>query len=220
MREEKPKSTSQKKKSTQRKSWFWPVVYSGIAIVFVGMIWGYNAFINQDTLGVTDSAKGKPGTDGLVVETAAQKEALKYPFVETLLDDVVIVQEYYDPEASEEMREKALLVFNQSYVTLSGVSISIDGKPFEVLAAMSGTVEDVIVDAFTGSEILVTHADGLQTVYSSVAEVLVKPGDLIIQGQALGTATENEWNPTAGIHLHFEVLQDGETVNPRLLLAF
>ena len=56
MREEKPKSPSQKNKSTQKKSWFWPVVYSGIAIVFVGMIWGYNAFIKDDTPDMTDSA--------------------------------------------------------------------------------------------------------------------------------------------------------------------
>ena len=52
MREEKPNSPSQKKKSTQTKSWFWPAIYSGIAIVFVGMIWGYNAFINNDTPGL------------------------------------------------------------------------------------------------------------------------------------------------------------------------
>ena len=66
MREEKPNSPSQKKKSTQTKSWFWPVIYSGIAIVFVGMIWGYNAFINNDTPGVKDSAMDvKPGTGEL-----------------------------------------------------------------------------------------------------------------------------------------------------------
>ena len=123
-------------------------------------------------------------------------------------------------EADESMREKALLVFNQTYVTNTGVSISIDGKPFEVIASMSGTVEEVITDAFQGNEVILTHADGMQTVYSSVTEVLVKPGDEVVQGQALATTTENEWNPTAGIHLHFEVLIDGETVNPRSHLGF
>ena len=49
MREEKPKAPSQKNKSAKTKSWFWPVVYSGIAIVFVGMIWGYNAFMKEDS---------------------------------------------------------------------------------------------------------------------------------------------------------------------------
>ena len=118
------------------------------------------------------------------------------------------------------MREKALLVFNQSYETNTGISISIEGKPFEVVASMSGTVKEVINDPFKGSEVTLTHADGMQTVYSSLTEVLVKPGDEVVQGQALATATENEWNPTVGIHLHFEVLKDGETVSPRSLLGF
>ena len=61
----------------------------------------------------------------------------------------------------EAMRENALLVFNQSYVTNSGVSISIEGKPFEVVAAMSGVVEEVITDAFKGDEIVLKHADGM-----------------------------------------------------------
>ena len=56
MREEKTKSPSQKNKRKQRKSWFWPAIYSGIAIVFVGMIWGYTALI-KDAPGKTDSAK-------------------------------------------------------------------------------------------------------------------------------------------------------------------
>ncbi|MCZ2257547.1 M23 family metallopeptidase [Sporosarcina sp. G11-34] len=221
MREEKPKSPSQKNKNDQTKSWFWPVVYSGIAIVFVGMIWGYNAFIKEDTPDIADSTlEGKPESGELVVETNAQKETLKFPFAEALLDDVAVLQEFYDMEADESMREKALLVFNQTYVTSTGVALSMDGKPFEVIASMSGTVEEVNSDSFTGSEVILKHANGMQTVYGSVTEVLVKPGDQVVQGQALATATENESNPTAGVHLHFEVLIDGEAVNPRTHLAF
>src|SRR4051812_20196499 len=129
MREEKPKAPSQKNKSAKTKSWFWPVVYSGIAIVFVGMIWGYNAFMKEDSPGTADVAKG-PNGDGLVVETNAANETLKYPFSEELIDDVAILQDYYDVEADAETRENAMLVFNQQYVTNTGVSISVQGKPF------------------------------------------------------------------------------------------
>jgi len=222
MREEKPKSPSQiKKNSSKKKNWFWPVIYSSIAIVFVGLIWGYSAFVNEGTPGLQDTAsKDKEGGGELIVETNAQKESLKYPFSETLLDDVAIIQEYYDMEADEEMRENALLVFNQTYITNTGLSISIDDKPFEVVASMSGVVEEVITDVFQGDEIVITHADGMQTVYSSVTGILVKKGDEVSQGDSLATASSNEWNPTAGTHLHFEVLQDGEPVNPRSSLAF
>ena len=55
MREEKPKSPSQKNKSQKKNRWFWPAIYAGIAIVFVGMIWGYNAFIQNDPSETADA---------------------------------------------------------------------------------------------------------------------------------------------------------------------
>ncbi len=219
MREENKNSPSQMNK--QKKNWFWPAVYSGIAIVFVGMIWGYSAFIKNDSPSLTDSAAvDQQGDADLVVETNAPKEMLKYPFPEALLDNVTVLQPFYDMEADEAMQEDALLVFNQTYVTNSGVSIAVDGEPFEVVAARSGVVEEVITDVFQGDEVVITHADGMQTVYGSLTEVVVKEGDEVEQGDSLATATQNEWNPSAGVHLHFEVLVDGEAVNPASYLGF
>ncbi|RKJ53665.1 M23 family metallopeptidase, partial [Butyricicoccus sp. 1XD8-22] len=119
-----------------------------------------------------------------------------------------------------ETREKALLVFNQTFSTSSGVSLSMNSEPFEVRAAMSGEVTEVKLDAFTGNQIIITHPNGMETRYSSVTDILVKEGDEVIQGQPLATTTDNEWNPTAGVHLHFQVLQDGEHINPRDFLSF
>jgi stage II sporulation protein Q len=216
MREEKPKSPSQKNTSQKKNRWFWPSIYAGIAIVFVGMIWGYNAFIQNpsETADVTDTDTTP------IIETNASNEVLKFPFKEEQLDNVAIIQEYYDAEADEETRENALLVFNQTYKTNTGISISMDGQPFEVVAALSGVVEEVIIDQFKGSEITISHANGMTTKYSSLTGILVKEGDEVIQGQSLGTATSNEWNAKAGTHLHFEVQQDGNPVNPRSFLGF
>lgn len=221
MREEKPKTPSQKNKQAEKKKWLFPAMYSGIAIVFVGMIWGYSAFIKDDSSGLTDGAIGsKPSEDMPIVETNASNEVLKYPFSEELFEDMAILQHYYDTETDESVREQALLVFNQSYTTNTGVSISIEGEPFEVLAAKSGVVEEVITDEFQGDEVVITHPDGMTTVYSSVTEVLVKKGEDVTQGEPIATTTANDWNPTAGVHLHFEVREDGETVNPAAYLGF
>ena len=219
MREEKPKAPSQKNKSKKTKSWFWPVVYSGIAIVFVGMIWGYNAFMTEDSPGLTDVA-GKDLKDSPIVQTAAAKETLKYPFAEEVFDDVVIVQDYYDVKADAATRENALLVFNQLYVENTGISISVQGEPFEVVASLSGKVEKIVADPFMGDEIILSHADGMTTIYSSVTGIQVKEGEEVSQGQSLATASDNEWNTAAGIHLHFEVQENGVTVNPRTYLGF
>ncbi|WP_262174333.1 M23 family metallopeptidase [Saccharococcus sp. Marseille-Q5394] len=217
MREEKPKSPSQKNKS-QKNRWFWPAIYAGIAIVFVGMIWGYNAFIQKgpnETADVATDPNAPP-----LVETNAANEVLKFPFKEDQLDDVAIIQEYYDADANEESRENALLVFNQTYKTNTGITLSMDDQPFEVVAALSGTVKEVIIDQFQGSRITIDHANGMTTIYSSLTGILVKEGDEVTQGQSLGTATSNEWNTVAGTHLHFEVHKDGNPVNPRSLLGF
>ncbi len=213
-------SPTNKKDGLQNKPWFWPTVYAAIAVALIGLIFSYNALIGNNEEEQTITVQNPSTNDETVIETNAQVETLKYPFDETKLDQVAVLQDFYDVTADEETREKALLVFNQIFTTSSGVSLSVNNEPFEVRAAMSGEVTKVKLDAFTGNQIIITHPNGMETRYSSVTDILVKEGDKVIQGQALATTVDNESNPTAGNHLHFEVLQDGEHVNPRNFLTF
>lgn len=215
MREENKKQPSQKV-PLQKKPWFWPVFYVSCAILFVGMIFAFNT-LNKDEEAGTKLVQEKTGPK---VEVNTKAESMKYPFEEANLDKVQVVQEYYDVEADAKTRENALLVWNQTFSTSTGISLAMNSEPFEVLAAMSGEVAEVKLDKFTGNSILINHPNGMQTRYSSVSDITVKTGDKVEQGQTLGKASENEWNPTAGVHLHFEVLEKGASVNPRKLLAF
>ncbi|SOC34746.1 M23 family metallopeptidase [Ureibacillus acetophenoni] len=213
-------SPTNKKDGLQNKPWFWPTVYAAIAVALIGLIFSYNALIGNNEEEQNVAVQTQNNTEDTVIETNAQVETLKYPFDETMKDQVAILQDFYDLEADEATREKALLVFNQTFSTSSGVSISVNSEPFEVKAAMSGEVTKVKLDAFTGNQIIITHPNGMETRYSSVTDILVKEGDKVVQGQSLATTMENSWNPNAGVHLFFEVLQDGEHVNPRNFLAF
>lgn len=213
---EEKKGPSQK--DWQQQPWFWPVVYSAIAIALVGIIVGYNELVQRAEQETVQSEPSEPVE--VLVETAMQKETMKYPFKEAYFNEVVVLQDFYDLEEDEATREKALLVFNQVYSTSTGVALGINSEPFEVVAAMSGEVSEVKLDTFTGNSITINHADGYQTRYSSVTDIVVKEGDMIKQGEQIATTTENEWNPTAGIHLFFEVYDEGVLVNPRKLLAF
>lgn len=213
---EEKKGPSQK--DWQQQPWFWPVVYSAIAIALVGIIVGYNELVQRAEQETVQSEPSEPVEE--LVETAVQKETMKYPFKEAYFNEVVVLQDFYDLEEDEATREKALLVFNQVYSTSTGVALGINSEPFEVVAAMSGEVSEVKLDTFTGNSITINHADGYQTRYSSVTDIVVKEGDMIKQGEQIATTTENEWNPTAGIHLFFEVYDEGVLVNPRKLLAF
>lgn len=219
MREEQTKKASQKK-TNPKKPWFWPLVYTGFAVAFVGMIWGYNVYVNTDSAKESEWTQAGNNPDKVTIETNALAETMKYPFKEALRENVEVVQPFYDMGADEATREKSLLVFKQTYQTNTGVSLSINSEPFEVVAALSGKVEEVNLDPFVGDEIVLSHANGMQTKYRSVTGILVKVGDEVEQGQAIATATENDWNPNAGIHLHFEVFENGVLINPESLLAF
>lgn len=209
------------RKNLVDKPWFWPIVYTIIALIMVAFILLYNTLVNtneqaDDVLEPVTYEEG--GTEK--GDVAGTGETIKYPFDEAQVDSAQILQDFYDVKASAEQQQNALLVFNQTYSTSTGISIGINSEPFQVLAAMSGEVKDIKVDAFTGNTIEIEHVNGMVTRYSSVADFVVEKGDFVEQGEPLGTTIANEWNPEAGVHLYFEVLKDGEPVNPRSLLAF
>ena len=216
MREDK-RSPSQK--SMMKRPWFWPVVYSSIAVMIVAVILSYNALYEsqQDKLAQSEAPANQ---QELILPTSTKLEVLKYPFKEELFNEAAIVQDYYDVTADEATRENALLVFKQVYKTSTGVSIAINSEPFEVVAAMSGEVTNVKMDVFTGNQITISHPNGMETRYNSIADISVKEGDQVAQGDIIGKSQENEWNPSAGVHLHFEVLENGVLVNPRKFLSF
>jgi len=222
MREDKNSKTSQnqqdEKVQLQKKPWFWPVVYAGGALMLAGILLGYNSLVSK--VEEAPSTNVAEVDSGPVVETNAKTETMKYPFKEENLSKIQISQEFYEVEANAESREKALMVFNQTFTTSSGITLSMNGEEFEVLAALSGKVKQVKLDAFTGNKIVIEHADGKVTQYSSVKDIAVKEGDEVTQGQVLGKATDNEWNQSAGVNVHFEVLENGKYINPKKLLAF
>ncbi|MGN7478127.1 peptidoglycan DD-metalloendopeptidase family protein [Solibacillus silvestris] len=216
MREVKRKPSQ---KPFMQRPWFWPVVYSSMALMIVAVILSFNALYESQQEQELLEEVSAPG-EQTIVPTSTTLETLKYPFKEQYLNEVSILQEFYDVTKDEATRENALLVFNQIYTASTGLSIGINSEPFEVVAAMSGEVTEVKMDTFTGNTITLTHPNGMQTRYSSVADILVKQGDQVSQGEQIATSQENEWNPTVGIHLHFEVLEDGVLVNPTKYLAF
>ena len=85
----------------------------------------------------------------------------------------------------------------------------------DVVSSISGTVTDVGYDAEKGNYIVVEH-DNLKTTYSQLSATNVKKGDNINANQTIG-AVGSTGNAT-GAHLHFEVMVDGEYVDPKSLM--
>ncbi len=63
-----------------------------------------------------------------------------------------------------------------------------------------------------GRQVLLDHEFGYKTRYAHLSKVLVKPGEKIVRGQLIGELGRS--GGVTGPHLHYEVIHQGEVVNP------
>ncbi len=92
----------------------------------------------------------------------------------------------------------------------------------DVLAVHSGTVKSVENTLLKGVTVTIDHGEGLISVYNSLADgdavsvgMSVKKGDVIGQ-----VSTTNRQEYKAGAHLHFEVMENGQLIDPAKYLVF
>lgn len=131
-----------------------------------------------------------------------------------------IARNFYDVDASIEDQLNAIIKIGNSYHESTGVSYTIDKETeFEVLASLSGTVTKVTQDALRGYVVEIEHLYGIKTEYSSLKEVNVAIGDKVKQGDVIGTAGTNNYDPNSGVHVHFKVLKGLYKVNPNELIG-
>lgn len=92
----------------------------------------------------------------------------------------------------------------------------------KVLAVYDGTVESVTTEFLTGTTVTIDHGNGLKTVYNSLAD-----GDSVTVGQTVKTgdvigevSVSNRQEYKEGAHLHFQVMENDEVIDPAKYLTF
>ncbi len=92
-------------------------------------------------------------------------------------------------------------------------------KTERVLAAESGTVRAVYDDPLFGKTIEIEHGE-YKTVYKNLSTlVMAHEGDTVEKGDAISGVGEGAaFEKIGGAHLHFEILKDGEYIDPFTLL--
>jgi len=214
MREEEKKRTSQTKvQQFFRKRWVFPAIYlMSAAVILTAVLW-YQNISNNVAEDLQNNQEDIALDEQEAVEVNATKENFAMPAVDP--EAVQVVKKFYDPNATTEEQEAALVFYNNTYRMNKGIDIAReDQKQFDVVASLSGTVTKAEKDPILGYVVEIEHENDVVTVYQSLAEVSVQAGDKVEQNELIGKSGENLYNEEDGNHVHFEIRQAGKAVNP------
>lgn len=127
--------------------------------------------------------------------------------------EIKVLFGFYDYRGEEADQQKSILVYNNTYMQSSGVTYG--GKDsFDIVSILDGTVLTVKQDELLGNIVEVSHSNGIISVYQSLGKVNVKVNDTVKQGQIIGTGGTSNINTEIGSNLYFELIINGNIVNP------
>lgn len=81
-----------------------------------------------------------------------------------------------------------------------------------IYAANSGTVITSTYSTAYGNYVVIDHGGGIATLYAHMTKRLVKVGDKVKQGKVIGYVGSTGYS--TGPHLHFEIIKDGDYIDP------
>ncbi len=105
-------------------------------------------------------------------------------------------------------------VTNKKLSTHHGIDLAA-GKGSNILCYTDGVVKNIGYNNIFGNCISVEH-NGFSTFYAHLSKITVSEGDSVLAGDTLGIIGSS--GKSTGTHLHFEVIKDGQRVDPATYL--
>ena len=140
----------------------------------------------------------------------AEEKKIERPYKD---ENIKILKDYYDYQADENSQINSIIVYNKTYMQSSGVCYG-GVEEFDVTAILDGKVTDVKEDETLGNIVQIEHDDNIISVYQSLKDVTVKVGDKVSQGDVIAKAGTNNLNKDLNNHLYFELIINGQVVDP------
>lgn len=102
-----------------------------------------------------------------------------------------------------------------AYAMHTGLDIAVK-EGTDIVAAYNGVVKSTGTGVKRGKYVLMLHPDGSETLYCHCSKLLVTEGDVIRAGEVIALVGSTGWS--TGPHLHFEIRQDGNSIDPASVL--
>ena len=210
------------------RGYYIALILCAAAIGITGYLYARNANEEEITLQETeDVVVGTMATEEYVaaLATEPQTEATTVPTVKPTEPVVKKALKTAAPVAGEQIYGYSMEALSYNETTRdwrvhNGVDFAAE-EGTEVCAAADGQVYTVYEDDSMGYTVVIRHAGGYTTKYSSLSqETCVQAGDTVTLGQTIGYVGSTALvETTMGSHLHFSVTYQDEPMDPAEFLA-
>ena len=129
-------------------------------------------------------------------------------------ENIGVVRYFYDKKDDIAKQEQSLILFEGVYRPNQGIDYSNKNEPFEVKAAMDGTVTKKTNDPVLGWVVTIVHDNKISTSYQALSNVKVEANQTVKQGDIIGMSGENIYEADLKNHLHFILQKDDQLLNP------
>ena len=145
-----------------------------------------------------------------IIPVVGENKTIIRPYVD---NDIKVLQNFYDYKDDKNTQENSLIYYEGTYLQNSGVDYG-KGSTFDVVSIQDGTVINVGEDNILGKIVEVQYANEIIASYQCLGDVVIKKNDKVSQGQKIGTSGTCNISKSLGNHLHFELTNKGEIINP------
>lgn len=170
---------------------------------------------NSTTSSATTSSSITQNNTSQITSNKPVDIEVEEKFSRPYLEKVEVARSFYDVNSSVEEQSNAIVYYDGKYIPSNGIDYVSSNGSFDIIAACSGTVSDIITDPLYGLTVTVECANNIKVVYASLKNCQLQVGDSVSIKDKIGTSGESLYGSELNSEfLHFELYKDNKVVNP------
>ena len=171
------------------KSWVYTAIASMFVILLITLTVGitkkiYKSVTTEEPTYVVENI----ADTYIPVNSEVEEKLIQKPFSDELVKEYI---SFYDVKSSEEVQEKSIIVYENTYMPNTGIMYQAE-ITFDVTAIYEGTVTNVRKDEVFGTIVEIKHDNNLVSKYSSLICENINIGDHVQAGEVIGTSGKNK----------------------------